>query len=89
MRASAAQAAAKLAPTLTLNVISNEAKDPICGITVEKSKAKQNINRNSRERHFTSAAPDAKRNLSNRQSDIWLDNFAQTRRLSGSSPLAH
>jgi len=40
MRASAAQAAAKLAPTLTLNVISNEAKDPICGMTVEKSKAK-------------------------------------------------
>jgi xanthine dehydrogenase accessory factor len=40
MRASAAQAAAKPAPTLTLNVISNEAKDPICGMMVEKSKAK-------------------------------------------------
>jgi hypothetical protein len=40
MCASAAQTAAKPAPTLTLNVISNEAKDPICGMTVEKSKAK-------------------------------------------------
>jgi xanthine dehydrogenase accessory factor len=40
MRASAAKAAAKPAPSLTLNVISNEAKDPICGMTVEKSKAR-------------------------------------------------
>lgn len=40
MRASAMKSAAKPAPSLTLNVISNEAKDPICGMTVEKSKAK-------------------------------------------------
>src|ERR1700739_267755 len=37
IRASAAKAAAKPAPSRTLNVISNEAKDPICGMTVEKS----------------------------------------------------
>lgn len=40
MRASATKTVAKPAPNLTLNVISNEAKDPICGMTVEKSKAK-------------------------------------------------
>ena len=40
MRASAAKADAKPAPSLTLNVIPNETKDPICGMTVEKSKAK-------------------------------------------------
>ncbi|HEY2914941.1 MAG TPA: XdhC family protein [Candidatus Angelobacter sp.] len=40
MRAGIAKIAAKPAPTLTLNVVSNEAKDPICGMTVEKSKAK-------------------------------------------------
>ncbi len=40
MRASATKSVAKPAPSLTLNVISNDAKDPICGMTVEKSKAK-------------------------------------------------
>jgi xanthine dehydrogenase accessory factor len=40
MRASAAKSTAKLASSLGLNVIQNEAKDPICGMTVEKSKAK-------------------------------------------------
>jgi xanthine dehydrogenase accessory factor len=40
MRASAAKTAVKPAATLTLNVIQNEAKDPICGMMVEKSKAK-------------------------------------------------
>ena len=40
MRASAMKSVAKPASSLTLNVISNEAKDPICGMTVEKSKAK-------------------------------------------------
>jgi len=40
MRASAAKATAQPAATLGLNVIQTEAKDPICGITVEKSKAK-------------------------------------------------
>ncbi|HEY2360218.1 MAG TPA: XdhC family protein [Candidatus Angelobacter sp.] len=43
MRASLAKIPAKPAPTLTLNVISNEAKDPICGMTVEKSKAKHKL----------------------------------------------
>lgn len=40
MRASAAKSAAKPAPSAALNVIQTEAKDPICGMTVEKSKAK-------------------------------------------------
>ena len=39
MRAGATKAAAKPAPP-ALNVIQNDAKDPICGMTVEKSKAK-------------------------------------------------
>lgn len=42
MRAHAAKGAAKPASSLTLNVISSEAKDPICGMMVEKSKAKHN-----------------------------------------------
>ena len=40
MRASAAKASAKPAATLGLNVIQTEAKDPICGMMVEKGKAK-------------------------------------------------
>ena len=40
MRASAAKAVAKPAATLGLNVIQTEAKDPICGMMVEKGKAK-------------------------------------------------
>lgn len=40
MRASAAKAAAKPAPGPALNVIQTEAKDPVCGMMVEKSKAK-------------------------------------------------
>ncbi len=40
MRANAAKSAAKPAASATLNVIQNDAKDPICGMTVEKSKAK-------------------------------------------------
>jgi xanthine dehydrogenase accessory factor len=40
IRASAAKSAAKPAPSPALNVIQNQAKDPICGMTVEKSKAK-------------------------------------------------
>lgn len=40
IRASAAKSAAKPAASVALNVIQNDAKDPICGMTVEKSKAK-------------------------------------------------
>ena len=40
IRANAAKSIAKLASSPGLNVIQNEAKDPICGMTVEKSKAK-------------------------------------------------
>jgi xanthine dehydrogenase accessory factor len=40
MRASAAKSTAKPASSPGLNVIQNDAKDPICGMTVEKSKAK-------------------------------------------------
>ena len=40
IRASAAKSAAKPAAGAALNVIQNHAKDPICGMTVEKSKAK-------------------------------------------------
>lgn len=40
IRASEAKSAAKPAASPTLNVIQNDAKDPICGMTVEKSKAK-------------------------------------------------
>ncbi len=40
IRANAAKSAAKPAASAALNVIPNEAKDPICGMTVEKSKAK-------------------------------------------------
>jgi hypothetical protein len=43
MRASAAKSGAKPAATLGLNVIQNEAKDPICGMMIERGK--QNINR--------------------------------------------
>ena len=40
IRTNAAKSAAKPAASATLNVIQNDAKDPICGMTVEKSKAK-------------------------------------------------
>lgn len=40
MRANAVKSAAKPAAGATLNVIQNDAKDPICGMTVEKSKTK-------------------------------------------------
>lgn len=40
IRASAAKSAAKPGASATLNVIQKDAKDPICGMTVEKSKAK-------------------------------------------------
>lgn len=40
MRANAVKSAAKPAASAALNVIQNDAKDPICGMTVEKSKAK-------------------------------------------------
>jgi xanthine dehydrogenase accessory factor len=40
MRASAAKAAAQPKPNAVLNVINNDVKDPICGMTVDKSKAK-------------------------------------------------
>jgi xanthine dehydrogenase accessory factor len=40
IRASAAKSAARPAATPALSVIENDAKDPICGMTVEKSKAK-------------------------------------------------
>lgn len=40
IRANAAKSAAKPAASAALNVIQNDAKDPICGMTVEKSKAK-------------------------------------------------
>jgi xanthine dehydrogenase accessory factor len=40
MRANAAKSTAKPASSPGLNVIQNDAKDPICGMTVEKSKAK-------------------------------------------------
>lgn len=40
MRASAAKAAAQPKPNTVLNVINNDAKDPICGMTVDKSKAR-------------------------------------------------
>jgi xanthine dehydrogenase accessory factor len=40
IRASASKSVAKPASALGLNVIQSEAKDPICGMTVEKSKAK-------------------------------------------------
>jgi xanthine dehydrogenase accessory factor len=40
IRANAAKSAGKPAPGPALNVIQNEAKDPICGMTVEKSNAK-------------------------------------------------
>ena len=40
MRASAAKAAAQPKPNAVLNVINNDAKDPICGMTVDKSKAR-------------------------------------------------
>ena len=40
IRANAARSAAKPAASAALNVIQNDAKDPICGMTVEKSKAK-------------------------------------------------
>ena len=40
IRAIAAKSAPKSAASPTLNVIHNDAKDPICGMTVEKSKAK-------------------------------------------------
>jgi xanthine dehydrogenase accessory factor len=43
IRASASKSAAKPASALGLNVIQSEAKDPICGMTVEKSKAKHKI----------------------------------------------
>ncbi len=40
IRANAAKSAAKPAPNPALNVIQSEAKDPICGMMVEKSNAK-------------------------------------------------
>ena len=40
IRAREAKSAAKPAASAALNVIQNDAKDPICGMTVEKSKAK-------------------------------------------------
>jgi xanthine dehydrogenase accessory factor len=40
IRASEAKSAAKPAASATLNVIQTDARDPICGMTVEKSKAK-------------------------------------------------
>jgi xanthine dehydrogenase accessory factor len=40
IRASEAKSVAKPAASVALNVIENDAKDPICGMTVEKSKAK-------------------------------------------------
>jgi xanthine dehydrogenase accessory factor len=40
IRANEAKSAAKPAASAALNVIQNDAKDPICGMTVEKSKAK-------------------------------------------------
>ncbi|MGZ7091180.1 MAG: YHS domain-containing protein, partial [Candidatus Angelobacter sp.] len=40
IRASAAKAAARPMTSAALNVIQDDAKDPICGMTVEKSKAR-------------------------------------------------